>query len=98
MYLQRPSDMNLQEVCMHQSKHPKLISVYSMKRYRNHRKGKKWYFRQSKKFYSLFIARNSVYRSYSSIYRPRRERQTNTYPKVIRIADFLSNPPAQRSK
>ncbi len=76
---------------MCQPNHRNLIQFNSVNRYKKSKKGKYWYFYSNKKSYKLFITRKVIYRNPASVYRSRRERKTNSHPKVFRIADIFSD-------
>ncbi len=72
---------------MYQPKQRKLVYFHFRKRKNN----KIRYFYLEKKSSVIYLVRRSLYRNPASGYRSRRERKTNSYPKVIKIADFFSN-------
>ena len=76
---------------MYQTNYRNLIYFHAFNRHKKSRKGKYWYYCPNKKLYNVFIARKSLYRNPASVYRSRRERKTNSYAKVFRIADVFSS-------
>ena len=71
--------------------HIYLSYFHTPKKHKKSRKNKYWYFCPNKKSYDIFITRKAIYRNPASVYRSRRERKTNTYPKVFRIADIFAD-------